>query len=95
MELLPRWLPWLVVERDGDFAIDRSRFDPVEGRGRTERVVVRDGLVRRFQFEVRMFVAAELRDWLADAGFESCDFFGPDAEPLTVDSRRMITVARR
>ena len=34
-ELLPRWLPSVVVERDDDFVIDRSRFDPITGRART------------------------------------------------------------
>jgi SAM-dependent methyltransferase len=29
VELLPRWQPAFVTERDGPFAIDRSRFDPV------------------------------------------------------------------
>lgn len=94
-ELLPRWLPAVIVERGDDFTIDRSRFDPTTGRATTERTVVRAGRVRRFRFSVRMFVAAELGDWLRAAGFQSVDFYGPDAEPLTIASRRMITVARR
>src|SRR4029450_5839242 len=36
-ELLPRWLPAVVVERDGDFMIDRSTFEPATGRAVTER----------------------------------------------------------
>ncbi len=95
VELLPRWLPAVIVERGEDFAIDRSRFDPITGRATTERTVVRDGRVRRFRFSVRMFVAAELGDWLRAVGFQSVDFYGPDTEPLTTASRRMITVARR
>ena len=35
--LLPRWLPAIVVERDGDFSIDRSTFDPKTGRATPER----------------------------------------------------------
>jgi SAM-dependent methyltransferase len=31
-KLLPRWLPTVVVERDGDFSIDHQRFDPTTGR---------------------------------------------------------------
>jgi ubiquinone/menaquinone biosynthesis C-methylase UbiE len=52
VELLPRWLPSVVVERDGDFSIDRSTFDPTTGRATTERVLVRAGHVRRFVFSV-------------------------------------------
>ena len=94
-ELLPRWLPAVVMERDGDFIIDRPVFDPITGRATTDRVVVRGGQTRRFTFSVRLFIAAELRDWLLDAGFasaESCDYEG---EPLTTQPRRMVTIARR
>jgi ubiquinone/menaquinone biosynthesis C-methylase UbiE len=94
-ELLRRWQPATVVERDDDLAVDRSRFDPTTGRATTERVIVRDGRVRRFEFSVRMFVAVELRDWLVDAGFSSVDFYDGEGEPLAADGRRMITIARR
>jgi ubiquinone/menaquinone biosynthesis C-methylase UbiE len=94
VELLPRWLPSVVVERDGDFSIDRSTFDPTTGRATTERVLVRAGHVRRFVFSVRMFVAVELRDWLLGAGFTSVDFYGSDGAPMTAESRRMIALAR-
>jgi ubiquinone/menaquinone biosynthesis C-methylase UbiE len=93
--LLPRWLPSVVVERDGDLLIDRSTFDPTTGRATTERVLVRDGRMRRFTFSVRMFIAVELRDWLLDAGFAAVDFWDGEGEPLTAQGRRMITIARR
>jgi SAM-dependent methyltransferase len=93
--LLPRWLPSLVLERDGNFTIDRSRFDPTTGRARTERVVIRDGGMRRFVFSVRMFLAVELRDWLLDAGFAAVDFFDGEGEALSAAARRMITIAQR
>jgi hypothetical protein len=94
-ELLPRWLPAVVVERGDDFSIDRARFDPTTGRSTTERVIVRDGRARRFTFSVRMFIAVELGDWLLDAGFAAVDFCDHEGEPLTAHSRRTITVARR
>jgi SAM-dependent methyltransferase len=95
VELLPRWQPAIVSERDGHFAIDRSVFDPTTGRATTERVIIRDGRTRRFVFSVRMFVAAELRDWLLGAGFTSVDLVDPNGDPLTVRSRRMISIAYR
>jgi SAM-dependent methyltransferase len=94
-ELLPRWLPSVVVERDGDFSIDRSTFDPVTGRANTERVLIRGGRTRRFTFSVRMFMPVELRDWLLDAGFAAVDFYDGEGKPLTAQGRRMITIARR
>jgi SAM-dependent methyltransferase len=92
-ELLPRWLPAVVVERGDDFAIDRSVFDPVTGRATTERTLLRGGRARRVSFSVRMFVAAELRDWLLAAGFASTDFYDGDSEPLTAQGKRMIAIA--
>jgi ubiquinone/menaquinone biosynthesis C-methylase UbiE len=94
-ELLRRWLPYVVTERNGDFSIDLSTFDPVTGRANTERVLVRGGRTRRFTFSVRMFIAAELRDWLLEAGFAAVDFYDGEGEPLTAQGRRMITIARR
>jgi ubiquinone/menaquinone biosynthesis C-methylase UbiE len=95
VELLPRWQPAVVMERDGHFAIDRSYFDPTTGRATTERVIIRDGPTRRFMFSVRMFVAAELRDWLLDAGFTRVSLVDPTGDPLTAHSRRMISIAYR
>ncbi len=92
-ELLPRWQPVTVIDRDGAFAIDRARFDPVSGRAHTERTIIRDGHTRRLRFSVRMFVAAELHDWMANAGFLSIAFYDSRGEPLSVDSRRAIAVA--
>ncbi len=94
-ELLPRWLPSVVVERDGNLSIDRPTFDPITGRSMTERLIVRDGQTRRFVFSVRMFIASELRDWLLQAGFAAVEFCDHAGAPLTAHSRRMVTIARR
>lgn len=94
-ELLPRWLPSVVVERDGNFSIDRATFDPITGRSMTERVIARNGRIRRFGFSVRMFIASELRDWVLQAGFDAVDSRDHAGTPLTTQSRRMVTIARR
>jgi ubiquinone/menaquinone biosynthesis C-methylase UbiE len=94
-QLLPRWLPTQMLERDGDFCLDRPRFDPVTGRATTERVIVRHGRTRRFTFSVRMFIAAELGDWLREAGFGAVQFLDRAGEPLTGEGRRMVAIARR
>lgn len=94
-QLLPRALPWLVYERDGDFMIDRWRFDPVTSRGVTERIVIRDGRTRRFEFFVRMLFPAELADWCRGVGFREIEFYDGEGAPLTAESRRMITIARK
>ena len=94
-ELLPRWLPAVVVERDGDFMIDRSTFEPVTGRAVTERTCVRDGQVRRFSYSVRMFIAVELKGWLLAAGFDSVDQVDYEGAVLAAGSARMVSVAHK
>lgn len=93
--VLRNFRPEIVVEREGGFAIDRTEFDPTSGRFQTERTIIRDGRVRTTSFFVRAFIFAELRDWLLSAGFDQVDGYGETGEPLTVENRRMITVARR
>jgi SAM-dependent methyltransferase len=94
-ELLPRWLPSTVIERDGDFVVDRANFDPVTGWATTDRVVVRDGATRRFRYSVRMFIAVELGAWLREAGFSAVEFRGRAGEGLVAQSKRMLAIATR
>jgi len=75
--------------------IDRARFDPATGRASTERVLIRDGRSRSFSFSVRMFIAVELRDWVLEAGFDAVELLDGEGDPVTAQSRRMITVAHR
>jgi ubiquinone/menaquinone biosynthesis C-methylase UbiE len=94
-ELLPRWLPAVVVERDGNFMIDRSTFEPATGRAVTERTCVRDGQVRRFTYSVRMFIAVELKGWLLAAGFDSVDQVDYEGAALAARSARMVSIAHK
>jgi SAM-dependent methyltransferase len=83
-------------ERDDDFMLDRRTFDIGSGRVETERIVIRDAAVRRMHFSIRLFTFTELRDALREAGF--ADVRGYDWEtgdPLAVESRRMVIVARK
>ena len=83
-----------LLERGDDLLIDRTTFDVADGRTSTERISVRNGLVRRYGFTVRTFSFTELRGWLLDAGFNKVSGYGAEGEPLALDSRRMIVVAR-
>jgi SAM-dependent methyltransferase len=84
-----------LVERDGNYMIDRHRYDVPSGRVETERIVVRDGGVRRMRFFVRLFTFPELATWLRQAGFRDVRGFDQDGQPLGLDSRRMVVVADR
>lgn len=84
-----------LLERDDDLLIERVRFDPLEGRSKTERIVVRDGRVRRCRFSLQTLPASVLQTWLHDAGFSQVEAHGQDGKPLRFDSRRLVMVARR
>jgi SAM-dependent methyltransferase len=84
-----------VVEREGRFMLDRRRFDVSTNRMLTERIALGAEAPRRAEFFVRMFTFPELRDWLLDAGFAEVKGYGGLGEPLTLESWRLLTVARR
>jgi len=65
-----------LTERDGDYMIDRSAYDPRAGRVRTDRVVVRDGRTREFAFSVRSYTYPELVERFEAAGFAVVDDYG-------------------
>ena len=86
-----------VTERGEDRMIDRHRFDIQTNRSLDERTIIRGGKERTFEFSVRMFTPAELRDWLLVAGFREAIAYGDDGQPLTPEheGRRMTVVGRK
>jgi SAM-dependent methyltransferase len=93
--ILREFRPAHVVERDGNFMLQLVQWDAETSRTLTEWVAIRDGEVRRHSFFVRMLTAPELRDWLHEVGFEDVRFSDWAGEPFTLESRRMVTVARK
>jgi SAM-dependent methyltransferase len=94
--ILRNFQPHRVTQLGDDFMIDQSTPpDPLTGRLATRRTVIRGGVVRHGSYVVRQFTFTELRDWLLDVGFSAVDGYDQRGEPLEMDSRRMIVVARR
>lgn len=81
--------------RDENVMIDTSMFDPVTGRIQTDRVVYRDGEVRKSHHQVRLPTIPEFEQWLAAAGFVDMKSFGDDRSPPTIDDMRVVVVATR
>jgi SAM-dependent methyltransferase len=92
--LLRGFMPTTAVTCGEDLMVDRHLFDPLTGRTNTQRVVIRDGEVRRTAYSVRLFAFTELRDWLMVAGFSTVSGYGDGGDTLTANSRRMIVTAR-
>jgi SAM-dependent methyltransferase len=84
-----------VVERDGNYMIDQSRYEVSTGRMLTERIILRAGQTRCMRFFVRMFTFPELRDWLLAAGFSRVEGLDGQGTPLALESQRMLVLATK
>lgn len=80
----------LVAERGNDLMLDKLELDTVESATHTERIVVRDGRVRRTHFRIRLYTFAELRGLLESVGLENVR---PGIEPTA--ENRLVVVADR
>jgi len=83
-----------LFERGDDLMLDKNTLDLSTSRIAAERIIVRNGRVRRTLFTVRTFTAAELSDWLIAAGFAEVQVFGAEGEPFSRESTRLVVVAR-
>jgi SAM-dependent methyltransferase len=92
-EVLGRFQPEGVTERDGDFLLERRRYNPVRGGIEVEFVAIRGEETRRYDVFVRQPTFTELRDWLLDAGFARVKAYGEDGEPLRQEHRRIVALA--
>ena len=92
--LMRGYLPSVVTERGGDLVIDQHRFDPLTSHSIVTRTVSRGGAVRRVPYFTRLFTFPEFRDWLLAAGFSAVTGVGEDGNALSMEHRRMITLAQ-
>ena len=83
-------LPAVYVRRGDDLMVDIHDMDYETWRMRTERVLIRDGKIRRTHFVARFYSYPELRDELARSGFENVR---PGVEPNL--ENRLVVVADR
>jgi SAM-dependent methyltransferase len=83
------------VRRGADVLLDgHGEFDEATRTMETTRTYIRDGAIREIRFSIRYFLPEELREWLLAAGFGQVDLRGPEGEPFTPESRRLVAVAR-
>jgi SAM-dependent methyltransferase len=82
-----------VVWVDDDVMIDTTEFDSVAGRIETDRVVIRDGQVRRSHHSVRLPAITELGEWLSTAGFREVEFRARDGQTPSIDRPRLVVLA--
>jgi SAM-dependent methyltransferase len=94
--VLKYMLAFYVTEIGNDLMIDRVSFDPITGRQKNGRIVIRDGIRKDKPFSIRMYNANEMANLLLRSGFQNIQFFGSwDGMQLNADARRMIVVAEK
>lgn len=76
-----------------DVMVDTSDFDSLTGRIETDRVIVRDGEVRRSHHSVRLPTITEMKGWLSDAGFTSARFLARDGGVPSIHRPRLVVIA--
>jgi SAM-dependent methyltransferase len=81
------------VQLGDDIQIDTTDFDTVDGRIETDRVVIRDGQVRRSHHSVRLPTISELRHWLEAAGFGDIHFTARDGRAPSIFRPRLVVIA--
>ena len=84
-----------VTERGADLMVDRLTIDDQEGRGRTDRFMVRDGRVRKVKFSIELVDADALVRRLLAAGFRRVHLFGAGGGPFDPDGPRLIARGER
>jgi SAM-dependent methyltransferase len=93
---LKNFQPVHIAEKDGNVMIDRSSFDSLTGCMHNQRVIIRNGVRTDRPFKIRFYNPSEFSELLERAGLEVYAMYGGfDAQPVSVDSRRLVVIARR
>ncbi|MFK0692104.1 class I SAM-dependent methyltransferase [Mesorhizobium sp. IMUNJ 23033] len=82
-----------VAQRNDDVRIDIFSNDVLSDRSNLERIIVRDGCVRRTHLSFRQYGFSEYVRMLRSAGFENVEAYGQEGGAFTSDSSRLVVVA--
>ncbi|QKD19586.1 class I SAM-dependent methyltransferase [Mesorhizobium sp. NZP2077] len=82
-----------VVQRNDDVRIDIFSNDVLRDRENLERIIVRDGRVRRTHLSYKQYGFSEYVRMLQSAGFETVEAYGQEGGAFTSDSSRLMVVA--
>jgi len=84
-----------VAQRNDDVRIDIFSNDVLSDRENLERIIVRDGRVRRTHLSYRQYGFSEYVRMLRSAGFETVEAYGKEGGAFTSDSSRLVVVAHK
>ncbi|MES0039812.1 class I SAM-dependent methyltransferase [Mesorhizobium sp. M0046] len=87
--------PIYVVQRNDDLRIDIMSNDVLSDRRKVERIIVRDGCVRRTHLSFRQYGFSEFVRMLRSTGFETVEAYGQEGGTFTSDSSSLVVVAHK
>jgi SAM-dependent methyltransferase len=88
--------PCYITEVGDDLMIDRISFDPLSGRSKNRRLVIRDGKTKEKPFTIQLYNANEITNQLLKVDFINIQFFSTwNGLPVDAESRRLIVVAEK
>ncbi|BCH27005.1 class I SAM-dependent methyltransferase [Mesorhizobium sp. L-8-3] len=90
---LRRESPIYVVQRNDDLRIDIMSNDVLSDRRNLERIIVRDGCVRRTQLSFRQYGFSDYVRMLRSAGFETVEAYGQEGGAFTTSSENLVVIA--
>jgi len=86
---------YTVIDRGDSLLMQRPICDLETGRWGAERIVVRDGAIRRSRFTCRCYSPSELKVMLVRVGFNAPTFLGDGFTPLALDSTKQIMLSTK
>ena len=88
--------PVTVLEKGDDLLVDRHHFDTTTGRLIDRRLQVRDGVVKRHPFSIRLYSLSELTLLLHVVGLEVVAAYGSfSGAPISMQQNRLVVVSRK
>ncbi|MER8570360.1 class I SAM-dependent methyltransferase [Mesorhizobium sp. M0924] len=85
--------PIYLAQRNDDLRIDIMSNDVLSDRRNIERIIVRDGCVRRTHLSYRQYGFSEFVRMLRSAEFETVEVYGEEGGTFTSDSLSLVVVA--
>lgn len=95
--ILKNYLPYVVTKREEGYVAEINTFDILNSRNYSERILFRDGIIKKANFFVRAYTFTEIKNLLSKVGLKVIATYGNFKidEPYTLNSRRMIVVATK
>ena len=90
------YAPSSVIERDGNYMIDQSTFEPLSGRCTTKRAVMYNQSIKSFSYSIRLYSPTDIAKLFKHIGFSHVEFYENwEGKRLGQESKRMIVVATK